>query len=441
MCGIVGVWGDGASERVLRGLCSIQHRGQDSCGIFCAGKERYMKKDVGLVLEVLKNFDFKARVAIGHVRYPTVGTNPKIDAQPFFEKNVAVVHNGNVVNISELRAELRKKGICFKSKNDAEVILNVLIEELQENDVFDAVSNLMDRVLGGYSVLAVVDEMLIAFRDPHGIRPLVFSENDQSFMFASESVALDVNSFSLIYDVKPGEVVLIASDVERKRLKRRERFHCMFEWVYFSRPDSVIEGRSVYEARLELGKNIEFSQDADVVIPIPDTARTAALGFSEKNGIPYREGLIKNRYVGRTFIMPTQKERKKAVENNLNIIKSEIVGKKVVLVDDSIVRGTTSKKIVKMVRKAGARKVFLASSCPEIKFPCYYGIDFPSKNELISGNIDCIGADKVIYQSIDGLKRAIGVKGLCTACLDGCYPVIREIESFEALREKERAVT
>jgi len=311
----------------------------------------------------------------------------------------------------------------------------------------------MERIDGSYSAVMMLPKKLIAFRDPYGNRPLVFGEktnlDETAFSFSSESVGLDVNGYSLVRDLLPGEAIVVEDkNVEKKLLCPKGRAHCMFEWVYFSRPDSVIEGKSVYETRMELGKNIEFEGEGDVVIPVPDTARTAALGFSEKYGIKQREGLIKNRYIGRTFIMPTQVSRDVAVRDKLNVIKGEIRGKRVILVDDSIVRGTTSKRIVTMLRDNGAKEVHMISTCPPIKHPCYYGIDMPTEKELIAARntddvAEIIGADSVTYQTIKGLVKSIGLKKdeLCLACLNGDYPTHIPEETRNSLtktRECER---
>jgi amidophosphoribosyltransferase len=446
MCGIIGSLKKGNAPQItLESLMSIQHRGQDSCGILWYNNNVTLKKDVGLVSKVFSEWGpQKGQLAIGHVRYPTIGTDPARDAQPFYVNypyGLGLCHNGNIVNYYELREELLEKKRRLQSKCDGELLLNVFAEELLGNDVCGAVENVMDRVLGSYSAVSVIADKkgeLVVFRDPLGIRPLV-SGGTHTFMAASESVALD--KFGIVsHDVTPGEVIRANKDhILKETVKTERHAHCMFEWVYFSRVDSVIEGKSVYETRLNLGKNLELQNDIDVVIPVPDTARPAALGFSEQYNIPYREGLIKNRYAGRSFIMATQKKREKAV-SKLNVIKSEIRNKKIALVDDSIVRGTTSRKIVSMIRNAGAKEVHLFSSCPKIVFPCFYGIDFPSKGELIAsrGEIDTIGADSVTYQTLDGLQKAVGLQDLCMACLNGDYPVACCTAQFETMREKER---
>lgn len=447
MCGIIGVKNEDVAYPIYRGLNVIQHRGQDSCGIITEYDGKYyMKKDEGLVRNVFNEralIDLVGDTGLGHVRYPTVGADPRKNAQPFFtlDPKIAMVHNGNVANYHELRDELKKKGRKLESGCDVEVILHFLAEQLKKkNDIEDAVYNVMERVKGSYSCLALIEGRLIAFRDPHAIRPFVCGKNEEGYAFASESSALDLMGYEMERNLKPGELVIADDGVESKLINGKEKKHCMFEYVYFSRPDSVIEGKTVYNIRLELGKNIPFDKDADVVIPVPDTSRPAALGFAEENGLEYKEGLLKNRYTGRTFIMPTQEKREKAVKRNLNCIKSVIKDKKVVVVDDSIVRGTTSRRIVNLVRSAGAKEIHFVSSCPKLLYPCFYGIDFPSKEELIA-NKDyekIIGADSVTYQTIEGLKKAIGLKGLCTACLDGNYP-IEPSKRFTAERKEERA--
>ena len=447
MCGIIGIIREeNAPQIALESLMSIQHRGQDSCGILCYNNNITLKKGVGLVSEVFSNWKIqKSRLAIGHVRYPTIGTDPSRDAQPFYVNypyGLGLCHNGNIVNYYELRDELLEKRRRLQSTCDGELLLNIFAEELINTDVYQAADNVMDRVLGSYSAVSIIaDEkgILTLFRDPWGIRPLVFGTVESCFATASESVALD--KFTIpIEEVNPGEVITVqGKDIQRKQLRKQQHAHCMFEWVYFSRADSAVEGKSVYETRLNLGRNLRLEHDVDVVIPVPDTARPAALGFAEEQGIPYREGLIKNRYAGRSFIMASQEKRERAV-SKLNVMKSEIRNKKIALIDDSIVRGTTSRKIVSMIRDAGAREVHLFSSCPKIVYPCFYGIDFPSKKELIAsrGEIHKIGADSVTYQTLDGLRRAIGLPDLCMACLNGDYPVECSTAHFKVMRERER---
>ncbi|MCD4739744.1 amidophosphoribosyltransferase [archaeon] len=431
MCGIVGV-SDGDSTQVYAGLYALQHRGQDSAGILSYNGNFHLKKNKGHVWESFTKDSLKelsGRKSIGQVRYPTIGTDFERDAQPFFiesPEKMGIVHNGNLANYSELRKEYTLSSWC-----DVEVLLHMLSKHLKiTKDPFISVEETMKEANGAYSALTLLkDGSMIVFRDPNALRPLVHGEG----MYASESIALDIIGKKLEGDIKGGECVLINDNhVERKQLIKEQPRYCMFEFVYFSRPDSVLQGKSIYEVRLELGKELakKFDKTADVVIPVPDTSRAAAFGFSIESGIPYREGIIKNRYVGRTFIMPDQSTRENAVKFKLNTIKSEINGKRVVLVDDSVVRGTTCKNLVNLIRNAGAKEVHFAISCPPIRWPCFYGIDMTQKSELFAANVkdaektlaEKIGADSVIYQSIDGLKNAIGLKTLCTACLNGDYP-------------------
>lgn len=432
MCGIVGVH-QGNSKQVYAGLYALQHRGQDSTGILSFDDGQFnLWKDRGLVSEVFTEEAFRklsGNTAIGQVRYPTIGSDFKRDAQPFFIESplkMGIVHNGNIANYSKLRKEYTLSSWC-----DVELLLHMLVKELKNNDdVFDSVEEVMKEANGSYSTLCLLEDgSLLAFRDPFALRPFVHGGG----MFASESIALDLVGKELEGDVRGGECILMKDgEVEKKQLVKETPRHCMFEFVYFSRPDSVQQGKSVYEIRFNLGRELakRFDKEADVVVPVPDTSRAAAAGFSKETGIPYREGLIKNRYVGRTFIMPDQTCRESAVKFKLNPIKSELKGKRVVLIEDSVVRGTTSKNLVKLVRSAGAKEVHFLISCPPIRSPCFYGIDMTQRGELFASGVEDpekelaekIGADSVIYLSLDGLKRAIGLKGLCTACINCDYP-------------------
>ncbi len=439
MCGIVALSNGDVPSRLYYGLYSLQHRGQDSCGIASydyANKKFRMVRDQGLVADVfdeqsLENLE--GNVGIGQVRYPTIGSNFKQDAQPVILKgspSIAMAHNGNIANYAEL-----VKSLTIRPKNscDVEAILDLMGEEKKkEGDIFSAVQATMERLNGAYSVVAIVPgDGLIVFRDPHAIRPLVLGEHSA----ASESVALDIMGEKVVDDVGPGECIVISEgSMERRSLMPKEKRHCVFEWVYFSRPDSTIEKKSVYNVRLRLGEELarHWDKSVDVVVPVPDTARATALSFAQRIGVPYREGLIKNRYVGRTFIMPSQGIRENAVRVKLNPIISEVRGKSIAVVDDSIVRGTTSRKLVRLLRNAGASEVHLVSAFPPIRSPCFYGIDMTRNSELAAskfkpedveeGMAKLIGADSVTYQTVEGLKRAIGLPGLCTACIDGDYP-------------------
>ncbi|MFH1424650.1 MAG: amidophosphoribosyltransferase [archaeon] len=471
MCGFIGIIGpENVAFELFNGLLQIQHRGQDGCGILTFdGDALHMKKGPGLVSECFNSVnlhELKGNIGIGHVRYPTIGSDVRRDAQPIqtgYPYGIGMAHNGNTVNYDELRKHLM--GEChrqIRTNCDAELILKLFATELSKANgnglnpeiIFDAISKTMERLNGSYSVVTLIArEGLLAFRDPHGIRPIIWGkrvvDGKDQHIFASETVVLDVLGYKVVKDLEPGEAVFISKDgvVTTKSIKKEQRRHCMFEWVYFARPDSVIEKHGVYEARLELGRMLakEWMKkkiEVDVVIPAPDTSRTAALTFATEIGVPYREGLIKNRYVGRTFLMPTQKNRESAVRTKLNPVIKEISGKRVALVDDSIVRGTTSKRIIQMLREVGAKEVHFLSSCPPLTEPCYYGVDFPTKDELIASGLSVdeiakkIGADSLTYQTIDGLVESTGMpkENLCLACLNGEYPT--DIKKYADLLDK-----
>jgi amidophosphoribosyltransferase len=462
MCGVIGICSDGVAWEAYRALLAIQHRGQNSAGILTMNDKFYRKQGDGLVSEVFQNYpldELKGKKGIAHVRYPTAGTDPASEVQPLFINypyGLALAHNGNITNCEELKAFLREKRRSLQTDSDSEILLNVLADKISKHGLDEALRETLDLVDGSYSSVMLLgkDEgSVIGFRDRHGIRPLVIGKKETecgpNYMVCSESVGLDVTGYELVRDVKPGEAVFFSNgSMSTTQLHEPRPSHCIFEYVYFSRPDSVIEGRSVYDVRFKLGEQIDFDKDVDAVIPVPDTARTAALGFSRKYGIPYREGLIKNRYIGRTFIMPTQRYRESAVIEKLNVIRKEVSGKRIALVDDSIVRGTTSRRLVNLLKRYGAKEVHFVSSCPPITNPCFYGIDMTIKNELIaSRGIDGIekkiNADSVTYQSIDGLVKAIGLprSHLCLACLTGDYPTCMTCERVEELgraREQER---
>jgi len=446
-CGVFGVVSQDenlTSHMIYNGLLSLQHRGQESCGIsVLSDKEIYLKRFMGLVTHTMSPSlisKIKGHLGIGHVRYSTVGASSLIDAQPFkldFPKHgVVLAHNGNLVNYMDLRKELNDSGRHLNSTCDGEVILTILAEELTKyKDLEDSVLGVMERLEGSYSVTAFTGNgEFIVFRDPLGFRPLCFGGNETAKIFASESAALEVNNTKIISDVKAGELLITHKNgkiEKREVLPCKETAHCMFEYVYFSRPDSIMDSKCVYDVRVNLGKNLAktYETDADVIIPVPDTSRPAAEGISRETGIPVAEGLIKNRYVHRTFIMPSQEMRDNAVNVKMNPIKSVLKDKHIVLVDDSIVRGTTSKKIINLIRKAGPKKIDVWITCPPIISPCFYGIDIATHGELIAANNavpeieKIISADKLCYQTIDGLVDAIGFKkcDLCMACLTGKY--------------------
>jgi amidophosphoribosyltransferase len=466
VCGIVGIIGTkNVSHEIYRALLALQHRGQDAAGMLTFdGEEPHLKKGLGLVNEVfdeksLKELDGPA--GIGHVRYPTIGSTSALDAQPFvtyLPYGIGLAHNGNILNFGEIKRLLSKKyKRKLRSTCDGEELLKLLAAELGSTfdleNVYDSIENLMNVVNGSYSVVALMtNKGLLGFRDPHAIRPMIFGEkrNGKGYIFASESVVLDVLGYRVIKDLEPGEAIFIDRKlkVHSKVIKGDERKHCFFEWIYFSRADSVIEDISVYEARLNLGKELAklWKGKVDMVMPVPDTSIPAAISFSEETGLRYREGLIKNRYVGRTFIMASQKKRIGAVKDKINPM---IRDKKLVMIDDSIVRGTTSRRMVEMLRKAGADEVHLLSTCPPLRNPCVYGIDFPTKEELVASDKEVedirniIGCDSLIYQTLEGMVKAIGIpkENLCTACLTGNYPTKigeNDIEKFEEMRKKER---
>ncbi len=466
MCGVIGIVSHGpVNQLIYDGLMCLQHRGQDAAGIMTAdGAVFHMHKAKGMVLDIFRTRnmrDLLGSAGIGHTRYPTAGSAVSVhEAQPFYVNSpfgITLAHNGNLTNGESLKRELfNVDARHINTNSDSEVLLNVFALELERaaqgvkltpEKIFTAVRGVHQRCRGAYAVLAMIAGYgLVAFRDPHGIRPMVYGRNDTmagpEYAVASETVALDVLGFKFERDVAPGEALFIdfAGDIHAKQCADNPKLHpCIFEYVYLARPDSVIDGISVYEARIRLGNELANEvmklpdwETIDVVVPIPDSSRPSALELASKIGRPYREGFVKNRYVGRTFIMPGQAMRKKSVRQKLNPIASEFAGKTVLLVDDSIVRGTTSREIVQMAREAGAVKVFFASAAPPVIYPNVYGIDMPTPSELIAVGktheqvATEIGAERVIYQTIDGMKRAIragnpAIEDFDASCFDGCY--------------------
>ena len=468
MCGIIGIVGKNeVSGDIYNGLLSLQHRGQDAAGITTFdGNEFHAIKEAGLVSQVFPKDGLKklkGTIGIGHVRYPTVGSILKQDAQPFhtlLPSLISIAQNGNLVNFKQLKEDLLKQNEEIYSTCDAELILKLLAKEVAKEKSYDAeaffsaTKRLMDKLNGGYSIVGMTSKALFAFRDPCALKPLVLAKRDDGYGFSSETTALEVLGYKVVRDVQPGEMIFIDRNMEVKSrvLKSGKRAHCMFEWVYFARTDSSIEKVGVYEARMRLGRELakvwrERGIQVDIVIPVPDTARPSALSFAEELGLRYTEGFIKNRYIHRTFIMANQEKREGAMKLKLNPIINEVKDKRIALIDDSLVRGTTSKKIIKLLREAGAKEVHLLLTCPPLKSPCFYGIDMSTKTELAAAKMSveqirkAIGADSLTYQSLGGLKRAIGIP-LCTACLDGIYPThIPEemMKSFEEQRQDERA--
>jgi amidophosphoribosyltransferase len=482
MCGVIGLWGhEGAAPRLYDALLGLQHRGQDAAGITTYDGSFHTRRGLGLVRDL---FDGEAltgltgTVGLGQVRYPTVGGNSAEDAQPLFVNSpygIAMAHNGNVTNYHALRQELVEKDRRHIGTGcDVEVILNVFALALErlardglpfEEAAFSAVAEVFRRARGAYAVVALIGgKGMLAFRDPLGIRPLVLSERatlaGPETCLASESVAGDLLGFTRIRDVRPGEAILFGLDGSRReRLisDPRPQAPCIFEHIYFARPDSVLDGVGVYQTRQRLGRALAESWRktrlaADVVIPVPDSACAAALAMAEDLGIPYREGFVKNRYVGRTFIMPVPDARGAAVRRKLNAIPSEFAGRDVLLVDDSLVRGTTSRSIVQMARQAGARSVHLALCAPPLRFPCVYGIDISTKRELIareqtvSAVAAAVGADTLVYQDVDALVEAgragnPALSRFCTACFTGEYPTEDITPEMFAAWEQDRGQT
>jgi amidophosphoribosyltransferase len=466
MCGIVGVVAKNSVNQLLYdGLMVLQHRGQDAAGIVTAeGPTFHMHKGPGMVRDVFRTRNMRVLAGfsgIAHTRYPTAGSAwSAAEAQPFYVNSpfgIVLGHNGNLTNAEQLKQELFRQDLRHVNTNsDSEVLLNVLAHELQENatnykldpaTIFTAASGVYRRCRGAYAVVAMIAGYgLLAFRDAHGIRPLVIgrAETGQGYeyMVASESVALDALGFHVVRDVLPGEAIFIDQDgtfYSRLCVPSATLNPCIFEFVYLARPDSVIDGISVYETRLRMGESLADKirrqyrhLDIDVVIPIPDSSRPAAMELSKRLNLPYREGFIKNRYIGRTFIMPGQSIRRKSVRQKLNSIAMEFQGKNVLLVDDSIVRGNTSREIVQMARESGARKVFFASAAPPVRYPNVYGIDMPTREELIAtGRTDAeiareIGCDELIYQDLDALRQAVrsvnpAVSNFEDSCFSGIY--------------------
>ena len=464
MCGLIGIVSrQSVAQIIYDGLLVLQHRGQDSAGIVVSdGNKLSLRKDNGQVSDVFHTkhmLQLVGNMGIGHVRYPTAGCSSSAEAQPFYVNSpygITLAHNGNLTNVDKLKKELYQSDLRhINTESDSEVLLNVLAHELQKSgslnlsvdDIFIAVSETHKRIEGAYAVVAMLTgKGIVGFRDPHGIRPIVYGKRDTAsgveYMISSESVALQASGFELVADLKPGEAIYIdnESNVHLKQCTRQSALNpCIFEYVYLARPDSIIDDIYVYKARLRMGVKLSEKilrempdHDIDVVIPIPDTSRPAAIELAYHLGVKYREGFIKNRYIGRTFIMPGQKLRELSVRRKLNAIDIEFKGKTVLLVDDSIVRGTTSKQIIQMARDAGAKKVYIASAAPAVRFPNVYGIDMPAVEELVAHNRNDeeiakrIGADWLVYQDLDDLIDAVQkgnrkIKEFDCSCFNGKY--------------------
>lgn len=458
MCGIVGIVAKThVNQSIYDALTVLQHRGQDAAGIVTSDLGKfYLRKDNGLVGDVFRTRHMRrliGNMGIGHVRYPTAGSSSSAEAQPFYVNSpygITLAHNGNLTNTVQLAKDIYKEDLRhINTTSDSEVLLNIFAHELQEQKqlkpspetIFKAIENVHKRIRGGYAVVAMICGYgIVAFRDPHGVRPVVFGKRStpagDEFMVASESVALDGLGYELERDLAPGEALVITEEGQiftQQCAENTRLTPCLFEQVYFARPDSIIDGIAVYKARLRMGEKLAEKilqewpdNDIDVVIPIPDTSRTSALELANRLGVKYREGFMKNRYIGRTFIMPGQQQRKKSVRQKLNALDLEFRGKNVLLVDDSIVRGTTCQQIIGMARDAGANKVYFASAAPAVRFPNVYGIDMPAKEDFIAHNrtteeiADAIGADWLVYQDLEDLK---------SACLEGSKTSAVEFDS------------
>lgn len=445
MCGIVGIVATvDVSIPIYYALYALQHRGQESAGITTFdGTRLFKQKGQGLVAEVFDEdilIELKGYAGIGHVRYPTTGEKIAENIQPFSfsfrGKNFAIAHNGNLTNSVELREEFEKRGQIFSTTTDTEVIGNVIADELKKSSSMkDAVLACMKRLEGSYSVVFLAEDQVYAFRDPLGIRPLCIGKTKNGYIVCSESVAVDALNGTFIRDVGAGELVCIGGKgMESVRIAESScNAHCVFEYIYFARADSVIDGRLVYDVRRKIGQALylEAPVNADLVSPVPDSGIAHATGYSESSGIPYREGLIKNRYMGRTFIMPTQEDRENAVRIKLNPVRGHIEDKSVVIVDDSIVRGTTSRRIINIIRETGAKEIHMRIGSPPLKAPCYLGVDMPTREELIASDKSCeevknsINATSLHHVSIESLIKAIDMpaEDLCLGCLTGEYPL------------------
>lgn len=461
MCGILGIIGNSpVAQDIFDGLTVLQHRGQDSAGIMTYEDHFHLKKGNGMVRDVFhtKNMiRLRGNMGIGHVRYPTAGSYDAAEAQPFYVNSpfgISLIHNGNLTNYKELKEEVLKIDLRhLNTKSDSELLLNIVARSIRlvnptvltPEKIYEAMELVYKRLKGSYSVVSMIaDYGLLAFRDPYGLRPLVLGKREggilPEYIIASESVSIDALGYEVVGDIQPGEVVFIdmKRQLHRKQLIKPKWAPCIFEHVYIARPDSVLDRVSVYKTRMRMGVKLaekvkKSKLKVDVVIPVPDSARSSALALAQALKVKYTEGLVKNRYIGRTFIMPGQAIRKKSIHFKLNPIPFEIKGKNVLLVDDSIVRGNTSKKIIEMVRGAGAKKVFFASAAPELISPCVYGVDMPSKKEFVATGLNTeeickvIGADALFYQEMKDLLAAAKagnakITNFCAACMTGKYP-------------------
>ena len=459
-CGVFGIFGHpNAAELTYYGLYALQHRGQESAGIVTSdGRQFREHKGMGLVSQIFNGqilHDLVGKTAVGHTRYSTTGSSNIRNAQPLtgncLRGQIAVAHNGNLTNAAELRDELEAKGVMFQTTVDSEVILNLLAQP-SENGAESHLTSVVRRIEGAFSLVVMTESELIGVRDPHGFRPLCLGRVDDAWVLSSESCALDLIHAKFVRDVEPGEIVVINKDglhsIQAFPDQKRRAF-CMFEYVYFARPDSTIAGRNVYKVRVEMGRQLarEHAVDADLVIPVPDSGVYAGLGYAEESKIPFELAFIRNHYVGRSFLQPSQLIRDFNVRVKLNLIEELVRGKRVIIVDDSIVRGTTCKARVKTLKDAGAKEVHVRVSCPPHMNPCVYGIDFPDRNKLMAANHsveairEYLNADSLHYLSTEGMVNATGLpkENFCMACWDGNYPVAYDPATDKEIIERRRS--
>lgn len=447
-CGVFGVYdfdGNDVSSTIYYGLFALQHRGQESCGIAVNNNRDITHyKDMGLVNDVFNDeilTKLDGKMAVGHVRYSTTGESMRENAQPlvlrYVKGNIAIAHNGNLVNKDELAQELSVTGAIFQTTTDTEMIAYTIAKErLNSKSVEEAVEKTINHLVGAFSLIVMSPQKLIAARDPWGFRPLCMGKKGDAIVFASETCALDSVGAEFVRDIEPGEIVVVQDgkiSTIRTHVGKQPHTMCIFEYLYFARPDSIIEGQSAHDSRMLAGKYLaqEFPVEADVVIGVPDSGLSAAMGYAKESGIPYDIGFVKNKYIGRTFIQPSQAMRENSVRIKLNVLKSTVDGKRVVMVDDSIVRGTTSKRIVSLLRHFGATEVHVRSSAPPFMFPCYFGTDVPSKDQLVACNYtmdgikELIGADSIGFLSVNSLEKIIPNANcqFCDGCFSGKYPV------------------
>ncbi|MBU0650571.1 amidophosphoribosyltransferase [bacterium] len=457
MCGIFGIQdNDEALHMVFLGLYGLQHRGEESAGIAAFGPNGFcVRKGTGLVEKVLREQKIKelsGHAVIGHVRYSTTGSSNPVNVQPFSVNHkgtfIAVAHNGNLTNTRKLCDYLEESGSIFQTSMDSEVLVHLLVKS-PKRKLSNKFKDALSRVQGAYSALFLIDDILVGARDPYGVRPLSLGKIGSSYILSSETCAFDMIGAKFIRDIEPGEIIFIHKDgtIESDYLESEKKAHCVFEQIYFSRPDSRVFGDSIYAQRKNLGKMLakEFPLEADMVLPVPDSGSYAALGYAEGSGIPFEMGIVRNHYIGRTFISPFQSLRELRVKIKLNPIKDVIKGKKIIVIEDSIVRGTTSKNRIESLRKAGAKEIYMLVSCPPIVWPCFYGIDFPTKDELIASTKsvkkikDFIGVDFLGYLSLNGMKKALSDNGrFCDACFSGEYPIPVSLKTSKYMMEKQK---